>query len=131
MGGFHHQDGNGFIRTNAPRSVYDRRLIYDTKVLQMKQLTQDVLFVSVSSVTETHIVDFRTLLVTCEDKPFMTIARFGRAGFTRLADAIAFRDKCLLERGFVAVDGLSDSSGLRKFEIPIGVYGIQEVGPNV
>lgn len=131
MSGFQHQDKNGFIRTNAPRSVYDRRLIYDTKTMQMKQLTHDVLYVSVNSTTETYIVDFRTMLVTCEDKPFMTIARFSRTGFTRLADAIAFRDKCLLERGFVAVDGVSDLSGLKKFDVPIGVYGIQEVGPNV
>lgn len=131
MSRIQHQDKNGFIRTNAPRSVYDRRLIYDTKTMQMKQLTHDVLYVSVNSTTETYIVDFRTMLVTCEDKPFMTIAGFNRTGFTRLIDAVAFRDKCLLERGFVAVDGLSDSAGLRKFEVPIGVYGVQEVGPNV
>lgn len=129
--GFYHKDSNGFIKTNAPRSVQDRRLIYSTKVLQMKQLTSDVLFVSVNSPSETYIVDFRTMLVTCSDQPFMTIAGFNRTGFTRLIDAIAFRDKCLLERGFVAVDGLSDSAGLRKFEVPIGVYGVQEVGPNV
>lgn len=131
MSGFQHQDKNGFIRTNAPRSVYDKRLIYDTKALQMKELTHDLLFISVNSITETYIVDFRTMLVICEDKPFMTIARFSRTGFWRLVDAVAFRDKCLLERGFVAVDGTGDKSGLSRFDLPIGVYGIQEVGPNV
>lgn len=129
--GFYRKDSNGFIKTNAPRSVQDRRLIYSTKVLQMKQLTSDVLFVSVNSPSETYSVDFRAMLVMCSDQLFATIAGFNRTGFTHLIDAVAFRDKCLLERGFVAVDGLSDFAELRKFEVPIGVYGIQEVGPNV
>lgn len=129
---FKHKNAGGFIQTNAPKSVVDPRLNYTENVLKMKELTQDLLFISVNSTTETYIVDFRTMLVIGNnDQPFMSITSFSRTGFTRLVDAITFRDKCLLERGFVAVDGNSDASGLKAYDVPIGVYGIQELKEEV